>query len=932
MQKPANNRPYYLQALLRGGRLTKFKGQVASFAPHVGALAASVSPMPLVCALAVGGALMATGASSAYAAAVNVAVAGGSSNAGPLTGCTATITVPIAGTLDLFFIGGTETGAPQTGCTVPTNVAVLPNVLTMQQIVTLSSAGGTNDVNFTVDTTAMGTGATGLFITGPILTLGAGNDSLIFTGNGSIQNGADLGAGNDTLDINSTDLIDQYAVTLTGAVSAGDGNDVANVRNIVAVGQTIDGGNGDDQLTVGGINTNIGTLTGGNGNDELVITGGTFFDVLGGADNDKLMLTGGTLATPITVTNIIDGGTGNDEVTIDIVGTVGTVDGQLGNDSITLAGGTVTVGLFGGAGNDTINWTSATATTPSILGGDDSDTVNINDAAINLTGVVLDGGGNVDPTDGEVDTLNLNNAWTGNLTGANTTNWETININGGTVGFSDAAITAGTLNVTTGGTLDGSNNLQVTASDVNVDATSFLVAGNATGNNAMGISGNLTNAGTIDLRSPAGVSAAGDKLTVNGNYTGSGGTVKLDTVLGGDASATDRLLVNGNVSGNSSIAITNIGGTGAQTGVGINLVEVSGTSAAGSFSLASPLYAGAYQYALKQGGFGGNANDWYLVSAARPSTGNYVSGQAVNREAGLVQLSTYHQRMGDQRIEDSDGKQTWLRPYYVKRDGDGKHEFNYRSNITGLQLGQELLHTRDQDITQRAALTFDYAHSDADFKDQLRPLMGLSGKTGSLSGRSLALGATYSRSDEAGGYLDLVGQYSWLRNKFSDVDGGKGKQDGRRLALSVEAGKPIADLGHEWKLEPQGQLIWMRTAYDSFTDSSNLRTEDYTTSLVRGRLGARIFRDFATGSDQQQKLTAYGIVNVLHTFSGSDNVTVAGSDFSDSYSRTQGEVGAGLQGQLNKTTYLYGDMRYQHSLNSVDVDGYQINLGARIAF
>jgi type V secretory pathway adhesin AidA len=57
----------------------------------------------------------------------------------------------------------------------------------------------------------------------------------------------------------------------------------------------------------------------------------------------------------------------------------------------------------------------------------------------------------------------------------------------------------------------------------------------------------------------------GTTLTVTGNYVGSGGTLLLNTALGGDSSVTDRMVVQGSTSGASTLRIANVGGTGAQT-------------------------------------------------------------------------------------------------------------------------------------------------------------------------------------------------------------------------------------------------------------------------------------------------------------------------------------------------------------------------------
>lgn len=102
---------------------------------------------------------------------------------------------------------------------------------------------------------------------------------------------------------------------------------------------------------------------------------------------------------------------------------------------------------------------------------------------------------------------------------------------------------------------------------------------------------------------------------MNGNYSGNGNTITMNTVLGGDSSATDRLVIKGNSTGTTNLVFTNIGGTGAQTVDGIEVVEVDGTSDA-VFTKPAKNYlkAGAYVYHLEKVG-----NNWYLLSL-KPGT------------------------------------------------------------------------------------------------------------------------------------------------------------------------------------------------------------------------------------------------------------------------------------------------------------------------
>ncbi|KDB09868.1 outer membrane autotransporter barrel domain protein [Burkholderia sp. lig30] len=117
-------------------------------------------------------------------------------------------------------------------------------------------------------------------------------------------------------------------------------------------------------------------------------------------------------------------------------------------------------------------------------------------------------------------------------------------------------------------------------------------------------------------------------LVVNGDYAAQDGRLVIHTAFRDDASPTDKLVIDGgHASGNTGIVVKRTGGDGAQTTIGIPVVETrnGGTTDAAAFMLdpASDGYrtgfgtlsAGGYDYMLTRGGQGGQDDDWYLVSA-----------------------------------------------------------------------------------------------------------------------------------------------------------------------------------------------------------------------------------------------------------------------------------------------------------------------------
>lgn len=80
-------------------------------------------------------------------------------------------------------------------------------------------------------------------------------------------------------------------------------------------------------------------------------------------------------------------------------------------------------------------------------------------------------------------------------------------------------------------------------------------------------------------------------LTIAGNYTGNGGVLQIESVLGDDSSPTDLLVITGDsILGTAAtqVFVTNLGGAGAETtGDGIRIVDVAGASDADAFVLGS---------------------------------------------------------------------------------------------------------------------------------------------------------------------------------------------------------------------------------------------------------------------------------------------------------------------------------------------------------
>ena len=638
---------------------------------------------------------------------------------------------------------------------------------------------------------------------------------------------------------------------------------------------------------------------------------------------------------------VLDGGaTQTAKVTLNNTGTiVGNIWTESGNDIYTQDSGSLIGSTYLGAGDDTF-----TATGGSIVGSvylaDGSDTATISN--IDLSTIpTLDGGDDTLVADGFIDTLTLSNT---SVATTELLNWEKIVLDATTFASPNNTLSTGTdpgygLFLTNGSLLNAGTAFNLTG-NLDIDSTSTF-QGYGAGSGVYAVSGSVTNAGTITTQD----GAAGDVITVGGDYTGvSGSTYKIDTVLGNDSSITDNLAITGNASGATAINVANVGGTGAQTVEGIKIVDVQGKASPGVFTLASPVEAGAYEYVLLQGGVSTPTDgDWYLRSTLiptptepatpiyRPGTSNYVSAQTANAEQGFLALGTLHERMNEQQVVSTD-KQTWARIYGNTESNNGDSRFNYNQHISAVQVGQDLYNkTTDNGTDVHSGIMFDYSNSEVDFADRVREDALLDNTTGNLEARSYGIGGYYTAINGDESYLDVVGMVSKLDNKFEDSYGMKSTQDGYRLGLSVEAGKKLAELG-KWKVEGQGQLAYQYTNYDNFNDDIS-GIDGYGASTLRGRLGVRVYRHLESTKEMKQidNAQVYGVANVIQDFINPTDVAVGGTNVSEKFDKTTLEVGGGFQVPVTGTTYVYTDARYDRSIKGNKEQG-KLTIGFKTQF
>ena len=459
------------------------------------------------------------------------------------------------------------------------------------------------------------------------------NQPMTVTNNGTIIGGAGGGAGgNGGLGVK---VGTNVSLTNNGVIQGGDS----------AIGSF--GGNGIDIGGPLGTSTlvNNGTIRGGHG--PLNATTPTAGSALFVRQGTGTIVNTGTIEGGAGAIAIVNNSNG---VSMSLInsGTIRAGTGQA-NAILLQSGATNSLNLELQAGSVIVGNVFANATST-------TDTLRLGGAATDIFDVSAIG-----PQYQNFDTFEKTGTSTWALTGTGTavTNWNildgTLQLgNGGTSGSVIGNLTtasAGTLafnrsdiftfdNLVLGtGTISqvGTGTTIMTADNSAFAGSTTIKAGTLSVNGILGgtvnvqTGGRLQGTGEVGTTTSDGTIAPGNSigtLTIDGNYTGNGGTLVIESELRGDASPTDRLVVTGDTAGTTNVKVINVGGTGAQTVEGIKIVDVGGASG-GTFSLLGnyaiggqqAVVAGAYGYTLNKNGVSTPGDgDWYLRSELRPET------------------------------------------------------------------------------------------------------------------------------------------------------------------------------------------------------------------------------------------------------------------------------------------------------------------------
>ena len=474
-------------------------------------------------------------------------------------------------------------------------------------------------------------------------------------------------------------------------------------------------------------------------------------------------------------------------------------------------------------------------------------------------------------------------------------------------------------------------------------------------------------------------------ISVNGNYTG-GGLMYVNTVWNKDGTSySDRVDIHGDVDGAATTVRTLNGIYGDVTLKEIPIhsavvVHVAGKSSGNDFTGSAPTANAGEAQLKKIDTTSGTDYAWTLTAQnkipeptnpgvsgstdpnvsgpaapdkpilpappitevpiyAEPVSG-YVQMPTADMELGFTTIGTLHERRGENQTYNitgsnntalgDDQQQTWGRVLVKHLNKDGKKRLDTAGNQSVLQIGHDFILDENEKTGTRRHIGgyVAYGHNENDFRDQYHAKNGYivdDHYTGKGRTDAISVGGYGTFYGNNGGYVDLVGQVTYLRNKYNARSNESVHQNGWGAALSAETGKSFIVYGNNWFVEPQAQLVYQYLSLDDFNDRIR-HVDQHDPSALRGRVGMR----FGYNGDIRDNLppsSFYGIANIWHDFVNPKSVDIGRDSLKEEYAKTWGEVGLGIQLPITHQSNFYSDVRYEKNFGNDKRKGFKGTMG-----
>lgn len=449
-------------------------------------------------------------------------------------------------------------------------------------------------------------------------------------------------------------------------------------------------------------------------------------------------------------------------------------------------------------------------------------------------------------------------------------------------------------------------------------------------------------------------------LTVEGDLHSEGATFLFQGALAGDDSAIDRLHVRGDTSGDALIAVRSIGGVGAPTVDGIQLIEVDGASLA-SYALTGRAVGGSYEYFLFQGGLADPTDGhWYLRSqwfdvceddpgapgcvgnpgpdpieggegedgggivdpirpppVLRPEAGAYLANQSAT-------VNMFAHRMHDRTGALTGERTAWARVGRSNADFTAVGgQLSVDGNTSVLQIGSDLLRRGN------AAFGVMLGNGRAD-SSVLSELTGYSAK-GRVRGTALGVYGTWLQDAEGtgGAYVDAAMQFGRFDNRVQGIGLEPEHYDARVATASLEMGHTFnvrQGAGSSLYVQPQLQLTYADYRADRHVESNGTVVDHADAGGLSGRLGVRVFGHGIAGGNTVQPYLGVNWLRGSGTSTLQFNDDTLGADVP----RNRYEMQAGAELKLGQRWGAWGGLSVQRGDHGYRNVGGQV--GVRMAW
>ncbi|MGH1501616.1 autotransporter outer membrane beta-barrel domain-containing protein [Yersinia proxima] len=447
--------------------------------------------------------------------------------------------------------------------------------------------------------------------------------------------------------------------------------------------------------------------------------------------------------------------------------------------------------------------------------------------------------------------------------------------------------------------------------------------------------GNLNNSGEIKLNG----SAAGNSLTIRGNYVGDNGLLSLNTVLGDDNSLTDKLVVKGDTSGYTRVQVNNLGGSGDLTSKGIEVVQVEGKSG-GDFTLEGRAVAGAYDYFLNKGP--AQDGNWYLQSQlstpiapihviipvypdepiVRPEAGAYTANIAA---ANTMFVTTLHDRLGETNYVDMLTGEEKVTSMWMRNIGghsafrDNSSQLKTQSNRYVLQMGGDIAQWGEAGANRtHLGMMAGYGSNQSNTRSSVTKYSA----DGSVNGYSVGIYGTWleNEAEHSGAYVDSWAQYNWFNNSVKGDDLVSESYKSKGVTASVETGYTFKT--GEFKdsegrintvyVQPQAQAIWMGVKANEHTETNGTSVGSQGDGNLMTRLGVRTYFNGHNKIDdgKNREFQPFIEANWIHN-TNNFGATMNGVSSSMDGAKNIAEIKVGVEGKINSNLNLWGNVGTQ---------------------